>query len=172
LGLHFLHTRGIIHQDIKPANILVSPSGHAVLTDFGSSKFMPALPDMSARTRAVHMNDPDFMTDLHDAPRYGPIVLGADDQVSFTRRYAAPELLGVHPRTGLPVRDQDVLLYDERVDFYSLGTMLRELALGDAPDASDAKRQDQWERASDGRRASDDGVRLDPEFDDFTRQVR
>ena len=36
-GLEFLHERDIVHQDIKPANILIDASGQYVITDFGIS---------------------------------------------------------------------------------------------------------------------------------------
>ena len=34
-ALHHAHKRSIIHRDVKPANILVEPSGHVWLADFG-----------------------------------------------------------------------------------------------------------------------------------------
>jgi WD40 repeat protein/serine/threonine protein kinase len=34
-GLHYAHERGVIHQDVKPENILVSANGVAKITDFG-----------------------------------------------------------------------------------------------------------------------------------------
>ncbi|KAF9789477.1 kinase-like domain-containing protein [Thelephora terrestris] len=34
-GLHYLHSCGIIHGDLKGANILIDKDGHARLTDFG-----------------------------------------------------------------------------------------------------------------------------------------
>ncbi|KAL5105038.1 RAC-beta serine/threonine-protein kinase [Taenia crassiceps] len=33
-GLEFLHAKGIIHLDIKPENMLISDSGHILITDF------------------------------------------------------------------------------------------------------------------------------------------
>ncbi|ARZ66265.1 hypothetical protein SMD11_0599 [Streptomyces albireticuli] len=34
-GLRSAHAAGILHRDVKPANVLVEPGGRAVLTDFG-----------------------------------------------------------------------------------------------------------------------------------------
>lgn len=36
-GLEYLHNGGLLHNDIKPSNILVRPTGECLLTDFGIS---------------------------------------------------------------------------------------------------------------------------------------
>jgi serine/threonine-protein kinase len=38
LGMRFMHSRGFIHQDLKPSNILINDKGRVVIGDFGSSR--------------------------------------------------------------------------------------------------------------------------------------
>jgi serine/threonine protein kinase len=37
-GLHFAHEQGLVHQDVKPANIMMTTSSIAKVTDFGLAK--------------------------------------------------------------------------------------------------------------------------------------
>lgn len=53
LALHHAHQHLVVHRDVKPSNILVSPAGHVVLLDFGIAKLLDprSFPGASALTR-------------------------------------------------------------------------------------------------------------------------
>jgi serine/threonine protein kinase len=38
LGLDFMHSKGTIHGDVKPSNLLLDAHFHAKLSDFGASR--------------------------------------------------------------------------------------------------------------------------------------
>jgi eukaryotic-like serine/threonine-protein kinase len=59
VALEHAHNLGIIHRDVKPANILVSRDGMAKVADFGLVKLVQA--DMSMTATGIGLGTPEYM---------------------------------------------------------------------------------------------------------------
>ena len=59
-GLHHVHTRGMVHFDVKPSNILIDHTGKAALSDFGLSRHL----------RSDGLADVEKLYVLHWPPEY------------------------------------------------------------------------------------------------------
>jgi serine/threonine protein kinase len=113
-GLDYAHNQGIVHQDVKPENILIherarsegyGTSGLVKVTDFGLGR--------AAASTAV--GSIVYSASLNDA---------AGKEIAGTLDYMAPE-----QRSGATI--------DRRADLYACGVVLYELLTGERPAGTD-----------------------------------
>ncbi|KAI0052358.1 kinase-like protein [Auriscalpium vulgare] len=106
-GLNALHNMGIIHRDVKPENILLSPAGDARISDLGSAF-------------------------THRDSRLVPGETYTNDLI-FTPGYAAPEIVGAEDygkSWAAPPGDHVWTMYGISVDWWALGCVFFMLTHG------------------------------------------
>ncbi|MDP9263517.1 MAG: protein kinase [Acidobacteriota bacterium] len=105
-GLEAAHSKGIVHRDIKSANIWLTPRGQAKILDFGLAKLAPQIPAMK--------EGDDTPSGSAEEP------LTAMGTIPGTAVYMSPE----------QARGEEL---DSRSDLFSLGAVLYEMATGRRP---------------------------------------
>jgi len=118
LTVHFAHTRGVLHRDLKPGNVMLGDFGEVYVLDWGLAKIAGA-PDAAAAPVAAPSGR--IATPVGAAERVvdGPADDSArtvDGELMGTPGYMAPEQLE-GPAGAL----------DARADVYALGSMLFEI---------------------------------------------
>ncbi|MEA3201407.1 MAG: eukaryotic-like serine/threonine-protein kinase [Thermoplasmata archaeon] len=101
-GLGALHERGILHRDVKPANVVMAPRGRVVLLDMGAASARDA-----TRPAGAHPGSPAYMSP--EQARGEPLTPASDLHAAASVIWEA--IAGdLPPRGAIPPRWREALL--------------------------------------------------------------
>jgi serine/threonine protein kinase len=106
-GIEAAHEEGVVHRDLKPGNIIITPDGKAKVLDFGLSRTEESQSSTGA------LDSPTMTAPLQHSPTIEGAILG-------TAAYMSPE----------QARGRRV---DKRTDIWSFGVVLYEMLVGASP---------------------------------------
>lgn len=101
MALAYLHAHGIIHADLKPHHLFITPEGHVKLIDFGLARFFDEPPGRIQGT-AEYMA-PEQLKGLPMDPRTDVYGLGATMYYVLTGQPNRPSISGMGGGIGLTV---------------------------------------------------------------------
>jgi len=125
LGLDYAHRQGLVHRDVKPGNILVTPDGHAKVSDVGLAAWSMGLGDDPRAGKIVGTVDYISPEQIRSPLQIGPVSdiysLGCTmyyaicgkvpypggDSLSKCRRHC--EETPWHPRKFVPELDEELV---------------------------------------------------------------
>ncbi len=111
-GLHYAHEKGLIHQDVKPANILLSSNGAARVTDFGLAKAQAVAGEGTY-------------------PSLGQIIIGT--YRGMTPGYCSPEQAEIAAQRRSGVAQTELSRLTQRTDIWSWAITVFEMFTSEPP---------------------------------------
>jgi len=143
-AVHYLHQNRIIHRDIKPQNVIITPQGKALLVDFGIAKRMRTgmMTTTGARAASAGYAAPeqyrggtDQRSDVYSlgALLYSMLTAGAPPDARVLEQGTATITPPRRVNPAVSQNTENVIIRAMNVDpalrFDSVGTMLQELRI-------------------------------------------